>query len=160
MSWLSSLFRRKPSSPTLWTGKVLSQHEFKQSLRTWETGGDMTYAEVNSSALDGYYDWFKSKLFDLGVTNWDERQDCDDFANLYADFLQLKFYLAQWQPGTMPDAEALAVARYWYRPGATSNGHAINAVATEKGILFIEPQTGKRLQLSDNERLTVLRCIF
>lgn len=160
MSWISSLFRKKTASVPLWTGKVLSRQEFKSLLGTWELGADDTYAEVNPEALDAFYDWFKTKLFDLGLTRWDPRQDCDDFANLYADFLQLKFYLAQWQPGRMPDAQSLAVARYWYRPNVGSSGHAINAIATPNGLVFLDPQTGKILSLSDNEKLSQLRCIF
>lgn len=159
MSWFSSLFRRKTTVP-LWTGRVLTAFEFQQMLGGWEMGADQTYAEVNADALPAYYDWFRTKLFDLGVTRWDPHQDCDDFANLYADLLQLRFYLAQWESNPMPNAEALAVARYWYRPNAGPTGHAINAVATQRGIVFIEPQTGAALTLSPNEVASRFRTLF
>lgn len=160
MSWLSSLFRKKTGSVPLWTGRTLLANQFQQQLGAWETPADDTYAEVSAAALPAYYDWFRTKLFDLGVTRWDQKQDCDDFANLYADFLSLRFYLAQWEPGTLPDAEGVAVARYWYRPNAGPAVHAINAVATDQGLVFIEPQTGQRLLLSLQDQATRLRCIF
>lgn len=159
MSWFSSLFRRKTTVP-LWTGRVLAASEFQRKLGAWEAGADQTYAEVNADALPAYYDWFRSKLCDLGVSHGDSRIDCDNFADLYAAFLQLRLHLAQWEANDIPDAEAFAVARYWYRPGAGPTGHAINAVATQRGILFIEPQTGAILDLSMNEVASRYRTIF
>lgn len=160
MSWITSLFRRKSSNGPLWTGKVLPAGNFQVLLNSNELPADSTYAEVNSAALPEFYEWFRAKLWDLGITRWDLKQDCDDFANLYADFMQLRFYNAQWEPGQMPDAQSLAVARWWYRPDGSSASHAINAVATEKGLLFIEPQTGQVLTLSQTELSSCFRRIF
>ncbi len=160
MSWISSLFRRKPPAVPLWTGRVLTTLEFQRALGTYEPGADATYAEVNSAALPAFYDWFRTRLWDLGVTRWDPKQDCDDFANLYADLLQLRFYLAQWESHPLPDAEALAASRLWYRPGGGLTGHAINALATERGLLYIEPQTGQVLNLTPAEFNSRFRCIF
>lgn len=159
MSFLSSLFRKKTSVP-LWTGRTVLAREFQQTLGAWEIAADSTYAEVNSAALPAYYDWFRTKLYDFGVVRWDQRQDCDDFANLYADFLQLRLYLGQWERDPLPNAEGVAVARYWYRPNLGNQLHAINAVLTEKGLTFIEPQTGQLLTPTTQEQATRLRCIF
>lgn len=159
MSLFSSLFRKKTSVP-LWTGRTLLAREFQQTLGAWEIPSDNTYAEVNSAALPGYYDWFRTKLYDIGVTRWDQKQDCDDFANLYADFLQLRLYLGQWERDPLPQAEGVAVARYWYRPNLGNELHAINAVLTEKGLIFIEPQTGQQVTVTFQEQATRLRCIF
>ena len=160
MSWLSSLFRKKPATVSLWTGRVLTGAEFRQDLGAFNFGADNTYAEVNSAALPGYYDWFRAKLFDLGVTKWDARADCDDFANLYADFLQLRFYLAQWGSQPLPQAQGIAVARIYYRPDGGAQSHAINALATERGILYVEPQTGQVLNLSLPELSSRYNFIF
>lgn len=159
MKWFQ-LFTRKIDPVPLWTGKVFTAAEFQQALGTWEIAADRTYAEVNADALSEFYDWYRSRLFDLGLARWDSRQDCDDFANLYADLIQLKFYLGQWGSVPIPDAEALAVARYWYRPTVGPEGHAINAVLTQRGMLFIEPQNGRLLPLTSEERLTRYRAIF
>jgi hypothetical protein len=135
--------------------------EFQTLVGAWESGADASYAEINEEALPAFYDWYRAKLFDLGLAKWDARQDCDDFANLYADFLQLKFFLSQWgSSASLPEAQALAVARYWYRPGAGPAAHAINAVATQNGLRFLEPQTGQFLTLTSNEIASRLRVIF
>jgi len=151
VSFFSSLFRRKSSAVPLWTGRVLTSEEFRSQLAAASFGSDSTYAEVNSNALPIFYDWFRGKLFDLGVTKWDSRQDCDDFANLFADFLHLRFYLGQWDSGQLPNAQGAAVARVYYRPTYSAQNHAINAVMTERGLLYVEPQTGQILQLSLSE---------
>jgi ligand-binding sensor domain-containing protein len=39
-------------------------------------------------------------------------------------------------------------------------GHAINALATERGLLYIEPQTGQVLNLTPAESNSRFRCIF
>lgn len=159
MKWFQ-IFSRKITPVPLWTGKVFTASEFQQTLGTWEFGADQSYAEVNADALPEFYDWYRSRLFDLGLARWDSRQDCDDFANLYADLIQLKFYLGQWGSVPIPNAEALAVARYWYRPGTGTQAHAINAVLTQRGLLFVEPQNGQLLTLTNDERLTRYRAIF
>lgn len=160
MSWLSSLFRKKATTASLWTGRVFTNAQFREELAAFNFGADNTYAEVNSAALPAYYDWFRSKLFDLGVTRWDARQDCDDFANLYADFLHLRFYLAQWDSPSLPQAQGVAVARVYYRPEGGTQNHAINALATERGILYVEPQTGQVLNLSLPEFQSRYNIIF
>lgn len=160
MSWLSSLFRKTTPKVPLWTGRTLLARDFQPILGSWELPSDNTYAEVSAAALPAYYDWFRTKLYDLGVVRWDQRQDCDDFANLYADFLSLRFYLAQWESSPLPVAEGVAVARYWYRPNLGTEIHAINALATDQGLVFIEPQTGQRIYPSLQEQATRLRCIY
>lgn len=159
MSWLSSIFKRKPSQ-ALWTGKVYSQLEVRTALGCWEYAADRTYAEVNEEALPAFYDWYKKKLFDLGMVRWDPKADCDNFSILYLSLFQLRYYLAQWEIGTMPNAESPAVASFWYRPAAGTEGHAINAVLTQNGVRFIEPQSGQVLTLTDDERASRLRVIF
>lgn len=159
MSWFSSLFRRKTPVP-LWTGRILTSLDFQRTLGTWEFGADETYAEVNADALPAYYDWFRSKLHGLGLVHGNPRADCDNFADLYAALLQLRLHLAQWETSGLPRAEALAVARYWYRPKGGPVGHAINAVATQRGLLFIEPQTGATLNLSPDEVASRYRTLF
>lgn len=159
MNWLPSLFRRKADVP-LWTGRVLPAGNFQALLNSPDLPADTSYAEINSAALPQFHDWFRAKLWDLGLVKWDPKQDCDDFANLYADFMQLRFYLAQWERGTLPDAQSLAVARWWYRPDDSPYNHAINAVATERGLLFVEPQTGSVITLSPTEIQSCFRRIF
>lgn len=161
MSWLGKLFARKPAAvPNLWDGRVLSQREFAAQLGAWEPMADSSYAVINSAALPAYYTWFRERLRDLGIMRWDEKFDCDNFARLYCDLMAARFYGSTWESGTTPKAESPSVAGYWYVPGGSGfSGHAIAAVATERGLLFIEPQTGAELQLTDAEKASRYRTI-
>lgn len=112
--------------------------------------GDGPYAVVKADALPTYYDSFRKRLFDDGVVKWDERFDCNHFASYYVALAQTQFYLANW--GASTPAQTLALAEVWYRPGGGAKGHAIVAAYTDKGLLYIEPQTGRTIALSTAER--------
>lgn len=130
-------------------------------LGSFDRPADDSYAEINAKALSDYQNWFQTKLYDLGVTHWDKQFDCDNVANLYADLLQLKFYLSNWSSDAPPKgADSPAVASFWYRPNCGDLSHAINAIGTNEGLIFIEPQTGQRLNLTPNELASQLRSIF
>jgi hypothetical protein len=159
LSWLSTIFQRKQPA-SFWTGKTYTANEFRAALGVWDMSADSTYAEIRASELPKFYTWYQEKLFDLGLVRWDARADCDNFANLYTDLFQLRFYLAQWDSNTLPAAESVAVASFWYTPDNSKLSHAINAVLTDEGLIFVEPQTGNRKVLSPHEKSTVFRCIF
>jgi len=161
MSWLSSLFSRKPApAQSLWTGRVYAASDFAAQLGSLWPMADDTYAEVWASALPEHYRWFRAEMDRLGVKSDLARQDCDNHAHLFRDFLNLRWYLAQFERGSTPKAQSAAVAAYWFRlyrptyfgaPVEWASGHAIAAVGTDQGIVFIEPQTGELLTLNDNE---------
>lgn len=157
MSWLSKLFGSKPAAPTLWTGKVLCRDEARLGFGHYDHGVDDTYAEVSFAALAGYYDWFKAEMFKLGVTRWDETFDCDNHAAMYADLMCLRFFKAGWE-SNRPPAQTAAVACYYYQ--SPRGPHAINAVLTDQGIIFVEPQSGQILNLTLAERASAFRCIY
>ena len=119
---------------------------------------DASYAVVNSAALPAYYAWFRDRLGDLGIVKWDSRFDCDNFARLYCDLMAARFYNAAFESGTVPKAESPAVACFWFT-SATAGPHAVVAIMTEQGLWFIEPQTGYRLDLSQNEIASHFRII-
>lgn len=156
MSFLSSLFRKR-SQPLLWTGKVLSASDVRLLLNTNELTADKSYAEVNSTSLTNFYEWYADKLSTFGVSRNDMRLDCDNFAGLYQNFSQLKYYLAQWESNNIPDAEALAVGSVWYRPTYFALAHAVNVALTERGVLYIEPQTGAIVTLSATEQASIFK---
>lgn len=129
-------------------------------LAEFGNGADDSYAEINEAALPEFYSWFRERLFDLGITRWSPRYDCDDFANLYVDLLQLRFSLSGYNSRNVPAAQALAAARYHYRPKCGQVGHAIVAMATQNGLRFLEPQTGAFVNVAPDEILTRFRVIF
>lgn len=131
------------------TGKVISSLE----LRTEVPGaivGDRSYAEVNSAWLAQWYPIFRSKLFKIGVTRWDYRFDCNRFADFYSNLAQAFFAIEMFQ-SDLP-AQALALGPFWYVRDNGQGAHAIIQALTERGRVFIDPQTGQEVQLTAMER--------
>lgn len=118
--------------------------------------GDQTYAVVKSETLKGFYDDFRQQIFDQGVVNWDDRFDCNHFAGYYVALAQTRYYLANFQSRSA--ANTLALGTYWYH--SAKGGHAIVAAMTERGVVFIEPQTGKEVNLTDAEKQSAYLKVF
>lgn len=121
-----------------------------------ETRADRTgsshYAVVQSGALPDLYAGFRATLSRQGLVRWDERFDCNHFAALYIALAQTRFAVAAWHSET--PAQSLALAEVWYYPDA-GGYHAIVQARTERGDIFIEPQTGQEIQLSATERTNI-----
>lgn len=141
---------KKESSP-LASGTVVQNPAVETQLFGFI--GDGPYAVVKADALPGYYSAFRDQLFKEGVVKWDARFDCNHFASYYVAKAQTGYYLANFHSSTT--AQTLALAEVWYRPGGGTKGHAIVAAQTDRGLLFIEPQTGGTLTLSAVERASV-----
>lgn len=120
--------------------------------------GDVTYSQVASATLPGYYETFRAALFAEGVTKWDGRFDCNHFASYYVAKAQAAYYLATFHSRT--PAQTLALGTYWYRPGGAGAGHAIVAALTERGPVYIEPQTGAELRLTPAEQASAWLKVF
>jgi len=118
--------------------------------------GDRSYAVVDSAWLKSYYTTFRAELFRLGVTKWDGRFDCNHFASFYTSLAQTKFYADNFQSWT--SAQSLAVGTFWY---VSARGpHAIVVAITERGVVFIEPQTGQEITLTPGERQSAFLIVF
>lgn len=129
------------------TSRVLSSVEVR-GLVPNAICGDSAYAEVSSVWLAEFYETYKAELFRQGVVKYDSRFDCNHFAAYYASLAQTKFYLNNFQSWTK--AQSLAVGQFWYfRNGS---GHAIVIALTERGVVFVEPQTGLEVVLTPTER--------
>lgn len=118
--------------------------------------GDTAYAEVRSAWLREYYSEFRAEVFRQGVTKWDERFDCNHFATYYVALAQTKFYLAAFHSPT--PAQSLAVGTFWYQ--SPRGPHAIVVALTERGAVYIEPQTGAELQLTPEQRASAWLRVF
>jgi hypothetical protein len=117
--------------------------------------GSESYAEVQSSALPGFESDLQAELSHLGVVGWQTRADCKEFARLYIAVAQARYANAAFYSFELPPE--LALAEVWY---VKDNGkdHAIVAAITEKGLTFVEPQTGDVIALSDAERDSINFC--
>lgn len=146
---------KQPTGPSASTTTVFSRAEVRLAL-PYATLGDASYAQVNSAWLKAFYSEFRDELFRQGVTKWDARFDCNHFASYYAALAQTKFYAANFQSWTT--AQTLAVGPFWYQ--SPRGYHAIVLALTERGPVFIEPQTGAELRLSPAELASVGMCWF
>jgi hypothetical protein len=149
---------KRPPAPSA-TLRVLSPWEVMHELPGAITG-DTAYAEVNSAWLKSFYPEFRAEIFRQGVVEWDERFDCNHFASYYVALAQTRFFIAAW--GKSTPAQTLALGTFWYFPKRSrpGNGHAIVCALTERGLLFIEPQSGKELTLTAEERASVMLTAF
>lgn len=114
--------------------------------------GDKSYAVVQSTALPDLYANFRDALSKQGLVKWDARFDCNHFAALYVSLAQAAYTVAAWQSSS--PAQTLALAEVWYVRGS-GGGHAIVSAVTERGLLFIEPQTGLELSLTAAEQRSI-----
>lgn len=131
------------------TGRLLTKMEIKQLL-PHAFVGDEVYAEVNSAWLASYYDVFRAELFRLGITKWDARFDCNRFAELYSGIAQAVYLRATFHSNHV--GGALAIGPYWYRRANGQGMHAIVQILTERGVVYVDPQTGGWVQLTPAEK--------
>lgn len=119
------------------------------------------FADASYAAVDG--DWLIGELYPAfhrflsrnGVWKWDEQYDCDNFTRMFCAFSEIAHYKA----GREVEDEGIAVGEFWYGKGGDyRKGHAIVIFYQEEGKpRFLEPQTGREIQLTDEERAS---CYF
>lgn len=157
--WLTLAFVgcSKPSPTPAATAKVLTVLDVTAAV-PMAFVGDSAFAQVNSAWLPTFYESFRAELFRQSVTRWDGRFDCNHFAGYYVALAQTRYYLASFHSST--PAQTLALGVYWYRRGGNGEGHAIVVALTERGTVFIEPQTGAEVRLTQAERDSAWLKVF
>lgn len=109
---------------------------------------DVDYALPKASWLTGtFYDFYRAWRFDHNLNEWSTKNDCDNFASLFFAFAQICH-----AKGDRVE-EGIAVGQMFYGlNGDRTKSHSINVAVTDKGVIAIEPQTGKLVQLSKAEK--------
>jgi hypothetical protein len=143
--------------PSPVTGRVLSSAEV-QAVVPGAIVGDERYAEVNSAWLPEWYRLFRAQLFKIGIVQWDERFDCNRIADFYSNLAQAFFSLEMFHSRT--PAKALALGPCWYVRADGKGAHAVIQALTERGRVFIDPQTGRELDLAPVERQSAYVQLF
>jgi hypothetical protein len=139
------------------TGRVLTSAEVRAVIPGAIIGEDR-YAEVNSAWLPEWYRMFRAQLFKLGIVNWDERFDCNRIADFYSNLAQAFFSIEMFHSRT--PAQALALGPFWYVRADGKGPHAVIQALTERGRVFIDPQTGRELDLQLVERQSAYVQMF
>lgn len=120
--------------------------------------GDRYYAEVNSASLPKLYNDFRDELFEHGIVKRDDRYTCKHFAALFAEMAQARFFKENFRTNTQ--ARALAIGSIWYVRDDGQGPHAIVQVLTERGRIYLEPQTGQEVALSSREEASTYFRFF
>lgn len=117
--------------------------------------GDNTYAIVNYDWLFEFYKVWRSEIFAQDVVQWDDKFDCNKFASSYISRAQIEYFKETWGKDK---PQALALAEIWYvdkEINSKQYRHAIVAALTNKGLIFLEPQTGERLMLTEKQQASI-----
>lgn len=116
---------------------------------------DVSYAKPTFGWLLGtFWTYFWNDRTNKGLLNWTRKNDCDNFARAYAQAAADCHALSNGS-----DLEGLAVGEFWYLRDIGGE-HAVVAAFTDQGLVFLEPQTGQRLYLSDKEIFSCLLAYF
>lgn len=109
---------------------------------------DETYQLVNPKGIHGLYENYRKDLFNKGIVKWDQRFDCNRFSLAFCSFAQISYY------NNSGDAQSIAVGEVYY---VRDNGgpHAINIIVTPTNFIFIEPQSGEILNLTQSEKFSI-----
>jgi hypothetical protein len=130
------------------TGRVIFADDLQRMLPGLVVGNRL-YAEVDSGWLRQWYARYRAELHHLGIVRWDMRFDCNRFAAFYSGMAQAFFYSDAFHSRT--PAQALALGPFWYRRDDDGGGHAIIQAVTERGRIFIDPQSGVEVKLTGVE---------
>lgn len=116
--------------------------------------GDSTFQLVTKEQIQYQYEKFRTDLFKKDIVRWDQRFDCNHFATAFANFMQIQHSAQNWGDATR--AQTLAIGFIFYlSQGNKKPGHAIVEALTPEGVVHIEPQTGKFVDLTPAEKASV-----
>lgn len=116
--------------------------------------GDINFADGQLAYVDYYFlmDYIKAYQQlkqENNVTVWNRVFDCDDFAQLFVAYAKVKNRHASVHDKSY---DGLAIGEIWYRRASNDECHAINVVLLGfANVIFIEPQTGEVVKLTEKE---------
>ena len=137
------------------TGRVLSRNDILASAPL-AVLGDAVYAEVNSNWLPSFHDYFCTTLYGDGILEWDARS-AGHFASYYVALAQARFYRETFYNFEKANAMAIGTVSYASTDGS---GHALVVALTERGRIFIEPQSGNEVELTPAEQVGTFLEVF
>lgn len=139
------------------TGRVMDQGEVLRAVPGALLGDDF-YAEVNSASLPQLYESFRDQLFARDIVRYDNRYTCKHYAALFAELAQTRYFQENFRITTR--AKALAIGSVWYVQDGSAGRHAIVQALTERGRIYLEPQTGREVVLSEREEASAYFRFF
>jgi hypothetical protein len=144
LCWCSSAAAAGGGEPQMTTGRTITAADMRQRA-PGAALTSLTYAEVNSAWLREYYPVFRQALHREGILRWGQQFDCSSFALSYVARAQERWFRASFHVHQAPAAIAIGFA-WVQRPDGVM--HALAVAITERGPLYIDPQTGGEVALS------------
>lgn len=95
---------------------------------------------------------YRKLCFDLDV-NYSKKYDCDDYARGMQHFFQVHYSKSSY------DEQSFALGVVFYRKDEQYN-HAVCVAVINGEVLFIEPQNGLYIELSEQEKKKLFRITF
>ncbi len=142
------------------TGVILDRGAMSARTQVLESAdpqwSSRNYAEINYEWLPSFNEKFREHLFKEGIPvgtkmAWSEQFNCVGFTDLYIGLARIELFQQAFHVENQKELGLPAILAVWYQPDDSDTGHSIVAIVTNKGLIFIEPQTGKILQLSQSE---------
>ena len=118
---------------------------------------DSVYAiPTKEWVLGEYSTFYKDFLTKMGLSNWHVDFDCDNFATLFFTLAQCGHARAETRK------EGIAIGVFCYVPwnAGKNEAHAINVAVTDKGVIFLEPQTCFEKTLDLKELQSCFQVLF
>jgi len=113
---------------------------------------DYSYQLVNKNGLKAFYKQYSEELFSKDVVKWESNFDCNRFSQYYAALAQIMYYKENFRSNR---AKAIAIGEVYFYSERLKSNHAINFALTDSGFVFIEPQTGEEIILTDTEKKSI-----
>ena len=150
--FLTSCAPKKPGSP-VYTKTIITQAELAAKLGYGYNLFSDKYSSASYEVVDydylmkAYHDTFWERLFRDKITKWNPRANCTIFTEKYIDGLQTDYYNDHFVFGSK--ANKLAVGELWYMPNSLdySIAHSVVIVFTNKGLIYLEPQSKNAPQI-------------
>lgn len=112
--------------------------------------GDQFYHKVDIKYLPEFQAEFMRVSENLGIKGWNARYDCNNMATLYVACAKALFASKNINIETSFQ-ETLAIAEVWYIRIYNGNAHAVVAMYSNAGLIFVDPQDGERVFLTGSE---------
>jgi hypothetical protein len=110
---------------------------------------DATFTLVNYDHAVAMVKWSQQFIFAANIKYTSQSHDCDKFAKMLVYAISLSAGYAGVEATPMAAVLAVVQVKAWGGVPGSGQGHAVVGVATDRGILIVEPQTGYYGMLKD-----------
>ena len=118
---------------------------------------DDIYAQVDEDWVVGEFKESFSDFRDKYQIGYQEKAfDCENFSRIYSGWADIRHARTPGHP-----VSGVAIGTLAYTRDVDGMGHGINiAICNNSKLVFVEPQTGNKITLTETEKWNALDCRF